>query len=175
MVERSKRIKAGESNLIPKLPGWSKYNISDYLKGGSPVAEKQIARGIPASKAGTHAFLKYDEDKCIFPECRLCMENCPIDGIDLTLDPPIIGKPCMSCRFCTQICPTGALIDVAAILIEDYPEDLKKGQTYMKNLEKAEQEGRFRRLIPAEEIDWENRIYIKHNKHPQWIIGKGLQ
>ena len=40
------------------------------------------------------------------------MGNCPMDGIDLTVKPPVNGKPCEGCSFCIKIYPTGALTDV---------------------------------------------------------------
>ena len=53
--------------------------------------------------------LKFDKEKCLYPSCTLCMENCPMNGMDLSVDPPILAKPCLDCEFCARLCPTGAL------------------------------------------------------------------
>jgi ferredoxin len=38
------------------------------------------------------------------------MDNCPMGGIDLTVDPPgYRQEPCENCEWCARICPTGAL------------------------------------------------------------------
>ena len=42
-------------------------------------------------------------------------------------------------------------------------------------LEEAEAEGRFRRLVPVKDIGYDTPLYKVSNKHPQWVIGKGLQ
>jgi hypothetical protein len=73
------------------------------------------------------------------------------------------------------ICPTGALdiedwLDMASpTIIETVPS------VFVPALAQAEAEGRFRRLIPLVEIDYANPLYKKYNKHPRWVIGKGLQ
>jgi hypothetical protein len=46
---------------------------------------------------------------------------------------------------------------------------------YLEQLEIDEAKGRFRRLVPVEQIGWDTPYYLKHNQHPWWVIGKGLQ
>jgi len=81
-----------------------------------------------------------------------------MDGIDVSVKPPVIGKPCMRCMTCVKVCPTGAVTmarpegggppgmpkDAWEIVFQDY---------YMAPLAKAEAEGRFRRLVPIEKIE----------------------
>lgn len=45
----------------------------------------------------------------------------------------------------------------------------------LPGLEKAKVEGRFRRLIPLEDIDLDSPGISQYTEHPQWIIGKGPQ
>jgi Fe-S-cluster-containing hydrogenase component 2 len=102
------------------------------------------------------------------------MDNCPMDGIDLSLDPPVIARPCEFCEFCARICPTGAL-DISDWL-EAFSATLGGGASIMRELvmpklAKAEAEGHFRRLLPIEEITY-THSYKLHNKHPYWIIRK---
>ena len=108
------------------------------------------------------------------------MDNCPMDGIDMTIDPPIIANPCMKCRFCLRICPTGALVSLRDKVLHKWPADAMSirrkllWEHYLGPLAKAEAEGRLRRLIPVDKIGWDTYIYNVYKKHPYWIIGKGL-
>ena len=45
----------------------------------------------------------------------------------------------------------------------------------LESLDKAEAEGRFRRLIPLSEIDTTHTGYRHFTAHPRWILGKGAQ
>jgi len=161
MVERSRKISAGETDLIPPVPPVP-----------PPVPKKEVYDEIDSR---FRDMLKFHEEKCTYPECRLCMDNCPMDGIDLSVRPPILLNPCIKCCFCMFICPTGALdiedwLDMASpTIIETVPS------VFVPALAQAEAEGRFRRLIPLVEIDYANPLYKKYNKHPRWVIGKGLQ
>jgi flavodoxin/ferredoxin len=157
IVERSLRISVGETELIPPVPK------PPPLRPVEPPPVKKFKD-----------LAKLNMEKCIYPECRLCMDNCPMDGIDLTVTPPVFAHPCIDCVFCARICPTGAIdADVwaeamAQIVAWGLPVIL------LPALEKAEAEGSFRRLVPLEDIG-EKPVYKVYNKHPQWIIGKGLQ
>ena len=100
------------------------------------------------------------------------MDNCPVDGIDLTMNPVVIAKPCVSCEFCARICPTGA-IDISQWLQDMHdggPEMMRN--VILPALESAEAKGKFRRLLPVERVGFTLNYEI-HTGHPQWIIGKG--
>jgi ferredoxin len=161
MVWRSQRIYAGDASLIPTGPEpftWPDFGYDDSL-----------LKALQFSK-----IVEYQKDKCVYPKCRLCMDNCPVDGIDLTVNPPIIATPCMNCSFCEQVCPTGALhLDENDLeqLFRFHRDAIRDVCT--KYLEQSEAEGHFRRLIPREKITWETPIYKVYNKHPRFIIGKG--
>lgn len=163
MVERSRRISAGETELIPPVP--KAPELAEPPFGGEDISL--------ASKF--HSMAKFNMEKCLYPGCRLCMDNCPMDGIDLSVKPPVFAKPCVSCAFCEQICPTGA-IDAEAWYEAIVPVWNKIFDKYvLPPLVKAEAEGRFRRLVPVEKIGRDNPIYKVRRKHPRWIIGKGMQ
>jgi Fe-S-cluster-containing hydrogenase component 2 len=101
------------------------------------------------------------------------MDHCPTYGIDLSVDPPVIAQPCLVCEFCARICPTGALdmdewvVDMAAVTGKIIPRSL------FPALEMAEAHGRFRRLLPKEELRPDHYGYMDFDKHPQWIVGRG--
>jgi flavodoxin/NAD-dependent dihydropyrimidine dehydrogenase PreA subunit len=160
MVERSKRISAGETNLMP------------------PAPEKNPPLPFTVDRKPDHfsATLKYSKERCIYPECRLCMDNCPVSGFDLTVDPPVIAKPCIECEFCARLCPTGALdmsiwVQAMADIVREklFPYDL------LPTLQQAETAGKFRRILPEEKLDLDTYGYVVHTNHPQYIIGKGPQ
>jgi len=146
MVVRSRRISAGETNLIPPLP---KLELTPQLL---------VLLEFYQSGHNPHGRMKYDREKCVYPKCRLCEENCLMDYIDLSADPPKFGSEgdgCdmwMGCTFCEMICPTGAVsCDWEKILAET----AGRGQFFGYNpLERAAQEaeasGRLRRLAPRE-------------------------
>lgn len=158
MVDRSRRISCGEKGLIPPLP---------------PMPQLGKEGGDPGKIPNFTKMVTFSKEICIYPECRLCMEYCPMDGFDLTVDPPVIAKPCISCEFCVKICPTGA------INADAFVEEMARATHHIMSirflpaLEKAEKEGRFRRLVPLEEVGFETPSYKIHRKNPMWIIGKG--
>lgn len=156
MVWRSQRIYAGKTDLIPDTP-----------PQGPPLFTQ-----IPLS--AFKDLVGYDRERCRYPKCRLCMDNCPMDGIDLTIDPPILAKPCIYCTFCEAICPSGAI----TISLEWLESTVQKERKILQSicvdeLNKAEAEGHFRRLFPEEKVGWDTPIFKVQDTHPRWIIGKG--
>jgi flavodoxin/Fe-S-cluster-containing hydrogenase component 2 len=168
MVERSRRIAAGEINLIqppPPEPEMTQHQVEEMLKP-KHLGKEEVAYGF-------RAMMEYVKEKCTYPECRLCMDNCPMDGIDLSVKPPIVGTPCISCAFCEKICPTGAISEGAyRASAGGNPETMRAFFLEPLVLIKAEAEGWFRRLIPREKVG--TSPPIDRNKHPKWVIGKGL-
>ncbi len=167
MAEHSLRISLGEPGLIPAIPEPPlEPPPSPRMEESDPMVEEL--------HGGYASMLKFDKKVCSYPECRLCMDNCPMDGIDLTMDPPIIARPCIRCTYCAKICPTGALDDsewvqhIASMGHELIATDL------LPILDRAERDGRFRRLLPVASIGYDTLICQTYSKRPQWIIGKGL-
>ena len=168
MVVRSWRISAGETDLIPPVPE------------APPMPEISLPEGSPEPVGNFASTLKFHKEKCLYPNCRLCMDNCPMEGIDLSVKPPVIAKPCLNCEFCTRVCPTGAL-DMDE-WVETTASMVSKGFSFLmlNSLKKAEAEGLFRRLAEGKNPDeyyskLENYGFKRHKNHPQWIIGKGPQ
>jgi len=171
IVELSRRISNGETQLIPPVPKAPKIDPEQKKKMAKLMEEQKGKLSYPMS---FQILKKFHEEKCTYPECRLCMDNCPEDAIDLSMNPPVIGKGCIGCTFCAKICPTGAMdespwVEASAPQIAD-----RYQETYLQGLVKLEAEGRFRRLLPLDEVGLDTPIYKVFNKHPQWIIGKGF-
>lgn len=164
MAIRSARIRAGETDLIPVAPA--------ALPPRPP--RNDDGRSMAELITGFGSMVQFDREKCLYPNCRLCMDNCPTYGNDLSVDPPILGEPCIGCEFCARLCPTGAL-DMSA-WVGEMIEATKKHLPMMRSgLEKAKAEGLFRELIPIEQIDFDTPGASQYTEHPQWIIGRGSQ
>ena len=102
MVIRSWKISAGETNLIPAAPQAPQMPPKPKADEGKPNKTKELIEAFPR-------MLKFDREKCLYPRCSLCMDNCPTYGLDLSVEPPILAEPCLGCEFCARLCPTGAL------------------------------------------------------------------
>jgi flavodoxin/NAD-dependent dihydropyrimidine dehydrogenase PreA subunit len=155
MVELSQRVSGEGPEVIPPMPTM-------------PIPLRQFL-GIPSLH---HKPPKLNIEKCNYPKCHLCMDNCPQDAIDLSVSPPVFGQDCDSCYFCEMICPTGAVeVNYDDEVINDKYWPVKMDVERLL-LDKAEAEGLFRRLVPRKDVDWDTPIY-KHwpdNKHPRYKI-----
>jgi flavodoxin/ferredoxin len=146
MVEISRRVLAGENQLIPPIP-----SMPPPRTLSRPLTSKSV-----------------NMEKCLYPECRLCVDNCRLKIIDLSVSPPVFPEKCPSCYFCELICPTGAIeadYETAANI------EIERAKTmFTKELEKAEAEGRFRRLTLVETVGWDTPFYKVYNKNPRYVI-----
>ena len=49
-------------------------------------------------------------EKCQYPECTLCVDNCVAKSLDFSVDPPAFNiKTCINCALCDRMCPQGAI------------------------------------------------------------------
>ncbi len=167
MVKRSQRIHNGEASLIPADPPALQTNREEppELAGSFSDSPGQWKKRI-------HWRLIYDKEKCLYPKCTICMDFCPMDGIDLTMTPPVIGQPCMTCQMCDQLCPTGAiLVDEEHMKWQEELESRAGG--YRERLEYAKANPRV--YVPEEKIieGFTNVVYKTYPKHPRFVIGLG--
>jgi len=174
IVERSKRVATGETNLIPRLPDWAEYDVDEYTRKRA-IVEVEWGSPIEMSKRGFHPLkLTFSKKDC--NECGLCVKKCLVKCIDLARTPPIDEKACISCGGCADVCPTGAITrewgapsPQVEIPGEGGPPAGKAPRPvvdpkvhrrifeeyYLKPLAKAENEGRFRRLVALDQIKYE--------------------
>jgi flavodoxin/ferredoxin len=164
MAERSLEISQGATELIPKLPEGKDYTdiygVDAHPHGG------RITNGPE---------MKINEEKCT--RCMLCADNCPINNIDFSVSPPIFKeRNCYRCYFCEGICPTGAIeCDFSRKLAweegnKDTGPVIPKFNFFNQSLlNAAEAKGRFRRLVPLEDIGWDT-TWEKVSKHPRLKI-----
>lgn len=171
MSERSRKVYAGDTGLIPALPQGSAYDAL-YPGRGNSWQLKKGRRQTPSTsttrlleQTGLRSFeVKFNREKCLYPRCTLCIDNCPTASIDMSADSPIGGKRCERCWYCEQLCPAGAIeIDWPSIA-KVIDEHVAPG--FIEIAEEAEAKKRFRRLVPLKDVGWKTYWYsIK--KHPR--------
>ena len=172
MVLRSQKIYAGETSLIPEEPPF-------VAPPPKPIGMQSGPRppNYDVKKAKEMKFrLNYDREKCLYPKCRLCMDICPVYGIDLSIEPSIIGKPCMNCGgMCDQVCPTGAMaVDGEHMrAAREHAGGTEGLELLQERVREYEEQGIFRRLIPEDKVGWDTLVYEVYDKHPRFIIGQG--
>jgi len=149
MAERSRRIYAGETELIPPLP-----ELFRPLPKWPPIL---------TGKSGEQ--FKYHKEKCNYPKCTLCIDNCPWDAIDLSAPQPYICRNGGVCTWCEKICPTGAIEFNYESRVPEHREMIKT--LLIPSLEAMEASGRFRRLVPKDKIGWDTPYFKVHDKHPR--------
>ena len=148
MVERSLKVSQGETGLIPELPKGKEY---DELY--RPIHE------VPKffQKMLNRIEFKVNREKCKYPKCTFCMDNCPTEAIDMSADPPTFDRGCDLCWLCEQTCPNGAIeIDYEPLAKAHVPLTIRDLQ---KAIQLFEDKGMFRRLVPLEDIGWDTHFW----------------
>jgi ferredoxin/flavodoxin len=59
--------------------------------------------------SGVRLFQKIHMEKCTYPKCTACMDNCPQDAIDITKNPPVVLARCENESLCFGVCPHNAI------------------------------------------------------------------
>jgi flavodoxin/NAD-dependent dihydropyrimidine dehydrogenase PreA subunit len=134
MAELSQKITRGEASptFKTKMTGW-----------GQPLQARLL--------------MTLKREKCRYPECRLCVDNCPMNGIDLSVEPFVFRRDCISCFFCEQVCPYSAIeVDWEILWSIGRP----RWQAYQRAAQKAERQGLLRRYHEVE-IDNPAKIRFK--------------
>ncbi|MCD8322322.1 MAG: flavodoxin domain-containing protein [Oscillospiraceae bacterium] len=139
------------------------------LKYPTTMAFSMALEGIKGQDLNAFAPPAYiDADKCI--GCNRCVEACFCDNIDGSTTPPTIINPyCEHCYFCEGVCPTGAMVFQFRPAPKSKEEALEGLGSYGKILNDAESKGRFRRLVPDEEIGWTTpwEVATTHPRHKE--------
>lgn len=165
MVLRSRRISAGETDLIPPMP---KNDIDPDQ--AVAIVNMLLEYGNPQGK------IIRDPEKCIYPKCSRCMDYCTMDYIDLSCTPQKFGSEgcCCDdnheCAWCFMICPTGAIRLDPDVYEHIKPSIGVRKTLFEKILNEAEAKGEFRRHVPADEVGFNTPYVIAHQKHPYFRV-----
>jgi flavodoxin/ferredoxin len=147
VAERSRRIAIGESVEIPEL----ETTDEEWVTKSNELTPELIGKVFPA--------LRIDMDLC--DQCNQCVESCPVDGIDVSTDPPRIQDPCIHCWYCAKICPTLAIEADWEPMVAMAPQFWSQ---YRLELEKAEAKGEFRWLADRDSLDFDNPLHKQRKR-----------
>ena len=165
LVEYSRRISNGETQLIPTFPVGSSYEKTYYPHGFMGEGPRIGQRRFSASHT-----LKFtvDLEKCKYPKCHVCIDNCHTGCIEFTEDPPTRNFYCDRyidrCWLCEMICPNGA-IEYDYIPFQrvhgGWPlMDQRGAPPLMVDVMKIwEEKGKFRNLVPPDEQNWDTPVW----------------
>jgi flavodoxin/ferredoxin len=151
MVERSKRISLGETQLIPILP-----KGSEYYKRYFPVSDS-FSEPFGELELIHHVDFKINLKKCNYPKCTHCVDNCPTNAINMSISPPVFSKDCEVCFLCEQTCPYGA-IECDYELSQNARNPLN-ASLLQQSRDMWEERGSFRRLIADDDIGWDTPLW----------------
>ena len=120
-----------------------------------------------------HGKLVRDPEKCLYPKCHICIDHCTMGYNDY----PVIPQN-MAAREIAVMTDTDALTVKCSVLQAQFtrksPMNRRRRQgrihgseLFCMVLEKAEKEGKFRRLIPFDKVGTKTPFYSVHNTHPR--------
>lgn len=159
MAERSRRIYRGETQLIPVFPKGKEYDelynplLTQGTEKDRKAAEKTFDRALSNE-------FRVNMEKCNYPKCTFCIDNCPMNAIDFSVSPPLFDRSCARCFLCEMACPEGAIeFDFGPFQKAHNvtPEDDSLG--LQASLKIFEARGKFRSLIPEDEIGWGTSVW----------------
>lgn len=148
IVDRSPKITDKKSKLIPDP---APVSSEEWIQDSISLTEDVLDQVLPK--------LYIDVDTCI--QCHECEGNCPVQGIDIDIDPPRIQNPCIFCWRCVNICPTLSIEADWRSLVEMTPANYAR---YKKELYKVSARGEFRWLIDPETVVFDNPLYEQRKR-----------
>jgi Fe-S-cluster-containing hydrogenase component 2 len=169
MMKRSRRITAGETSAIPVFPRGEEYDelynpltVEMRRRNRHSHPTQQPGESVEESRRKftrvTSVEFKVDAEKCRYPKCTFCIDNCPMNAIDFSVTPPLFNRDCDRCYLCEMTCPNGAIEYDYEPLQVVHGNDTAVPQL-MKSLEIFEARGKFRRLVLMDEIGWDTPLY----------------
>ncbi len=113
MARNAGKIAAGEAGLIPEIPEgpdadwlWRPY----IFDGDGHVPGTERSAGTPVRESmRPRPVRKINREKCAYPACRICIDNCPMNAFDISWDPPEVRQRCKECSLCELMCPNNAI------------------------------------------------------------------
>ena len=166
MAANSPRIAAGETDLIYPDP-----EMNDKVFRQAMICSNMLLS--PFNPQG--AFVR-DPEKCLYPKCHICMDNCTMGYIDLDKDPQVFGNrgdrcdDCHECSYCYMLCPAGAITTDPD---HKFAHDINAPhEAFEKMLKEDEDSGKFRRLIPLDQVGYATPYVYWHPDRPYMKVPK---
>ena len=151
------------SGEVPVVkPGCFGCDMCDKLCPEGAISPDPITAGIRSKK-------QIDMDKCI--RCGICEKNCPMHAIDFSTNPPSFTSHCEACDLCWAVCPTGALEITNMEECQGFLSMDDEENPMAKLLDAAEAMGRFRRLLPKDQVGFGNRL-MDRTETPRLVVKK---
>jgi flavodoxin/Fe-S-cluster-containing hydrogenase component 2 len=170
MAERGQRILLGERIPMPEFPKVESEWAREHRK--SSKVNRAVSKGFEFK-------MTWNKERCRYPRCRLCVDNCPVGAIDLSVSPVMFRKGCISCYFCEMLCPTGAIefdaksvktrrkLRVDGLRQRNYVEFFKRTTTKLM----ANRTTLYRRLVKKIEVGNIDGMYgERYSKRPRYVI-----
>ena len=138
-----KKVAEGDSNAIEPIP-----DITDEwtIEEAKMLNRDFLGQVMPK--------LSINMDSCI--QCGDCEENCPVEGINVSADPPSIQDPCIYCWNCAKICPACAIETDWSVLVAMAPGNYER---YIQALKNAEVRGEFRWHVNPNDMNYDDPLY----------------
>jgi len=143
IVERSKKINNNGDDVIPE-PG--PVSSDEWIEESKMMTKEAIKQFMPEFTINT--------DTCI--QCHECEDNCPVQGIDISAEPPRIQDPCIYCWRCVTICPTLSVEADWEPLVAIAPKNYAR---YKKELDKVAARNEFRWLMNPDTVVFDDPLY----------------
>ena len=160
VLEKAAAYLAGDKAVVPPAP------MPDMLPIHANAAIEHLG-----GFHNVHGKLVRDPEKCLYPKCHICMDNCTMGYIDLEQ-----GKfgscgdacdDCHGCTYCEMLCPVGA-IHPAVPYEEVCPAGMDNSHKLFEMvLNQAEADGKFRRMQPMEDVGITTPFHHVHSSHPR--------
>lgn len=166
MVENSARNAAGETSLAYPDP-----ELDEKVFQQAMICSNMLLS--PVNPQGD--FLR-DESKCLYPKCTICMDNCTMGYIDLAQNR--FGNrgfkcdDCHECSYCFMLCPSGAIYTDPPMEEHVAQSKGKRKVMFEQMLDRDEASGKFRRLIPVEQVGIDTPYVLAHPKRPYLKVPK---
>jgi len=148
VAQRSPEIKNQAGSLYSLT-----YPVSseEWLEEGKILTKEFLKENLPKHN--------FNAETCI--QCYECEENCPVQGIDIKIDPPRLQDPCIFCWRCINICPTLSMTADWGPMVATAPTNYSR---YKKELDKVAQKGEFRWLVDPATIDCTDPLYKQRER-----------
>jgi len=148
MAERSPKITGPDSGLIPE-PG--PVSSEEWIQDSHRMTQKALKKVMPK--------FSLNIETCI--RCHQCEDDCPVHGIDVESDPPVLQEPCIFCLRCVNICPTASIVADWTSLVAMAPANFAR---YKKELDRVTARGEFRWLVDPDRIDLSDPLYKQRER-----------